>query len=147
LPQQYRGTLADVLRFLRLGGLMFLLGGVAFLLLAGASFGEAVSDSRHAWSAGEVANDLAGGLLFLLLAACAFICFSLSRWKLRGALHRNDFAALHRRLWPAAAAGLILGLALGGVFFFLAYIKVDEIPGLGDRMPMAPAETPGQKAA
>jgi hypothetical protein len=128
LPPQFRGTLADIGRFIGAGSCLFLLGGLVYFVLAVASFGTAVLDSQHTWTAGRAADDAVGGLLCLVLAAGSCLGFLLSRRKLRGAFRRNDFPALFRRLAPAAAAGLVFGMVLGGVFLFLAYLKVDELP-------------------
>jgi hypothetical protein len=128
LPAQFRGTLADIRRFIGAGELMLLAGGLAFLAFSLASFGAAVVDTRHPWTAGYIADDVLWGILCIGLSAGSLLCLLLSFRKLRGAYNRNDFTALHRRLVLACAAGLVLGLFVGGVFFFLAYIKVDELP-------------------
>jgi len=128
LPAQFRGTLADIRRFIGAGELFLLAGGAGFFLLALARFGAAVADSRHPWSAPVAASDVLWGLLALVLSTGSLICLLLSRRKLRGPYARNDFRMLHRRLVPACAAGLVLGLLFGGVFYFLAYVKVDELP-------------------
>lgn len=130
LPPQFRGTLADIQRFIGAGELVLLAGGLVFFALALAAFGAAVLDTRHPWTAPHVADDVMWGILCIILSAGSFFCLVLSRRKLRGAFLRNDFTALHRRLVPACAAGLVLGLFIGGVLFFLAYIKVDELPAV-----------------
>jgi hypothetical protein len=126
LSPQFRGTLADISRFIGAGELMLLAGGLAFMVFSLASFGAAMVDTRHPWTAMYASQDAMWGILGGLLSASSLLCLVLSRRKLRGALARNDFPALHRRLVLACAAGLVLGLFVGGVFFFLAYIKVDE---------------------
>jgi len=134
LPAQYRGTLADVRRFIWAGEIFLLAGGILFILLGLSAFAAALGDSRHPWSAPDAAADALWGLLALVLSAGALLCLLLSRRKLRGAYARNDFSALHRRLVPACAAGLVLGLFAGGAFYFLAYVKVDELPVVRERM-------------
>jgi len=139
LPAQFWGTLADIRRFIGAGELMLLAGGLAFLFFSLASFGAAVADTRHPWTAPHIADDVMWGILCIVLSAGSFLCLLLSRRKLRGAYIRNDFTALHRRLVLACAAGLVLGLFVGGVFFFLAYVKVDELPEVqAGRFPKKP---------
>jgi hypothetical protein len=132
LPAHFRGMLADIQRFIGAGELLLLAGGLAFFIFSLANIGTAVADSRQPWTAPHVPEDIVWAVLALLLSAGSFLSLLLSRRKLRGAFFRNDFPALGRRLVPACAAGLVLGLFVGGVFFFLAYIKVDELPVVGE---------------
>lgn len=147
LPPQFRGTLADISRFIRVGTFMFLPGGIVYLIFAVVSLGSAIPDSAHSWSSGRVGDDLIGGFLALLLAGASFLGFLLARRKLRGAFRRNDLKALYRRSMPAAVLGLIFGLVIGGVFLFLACVKVDELPGVHEKPAPVSDECAGQKAA
>lgn len=146
LPPQFRGTLADINRFIRAGTFMFLPGGLVYLIFATVSLGSAIADNAHPWTAGRMGDDLISGLLGLLLAGASFASFVLARRKLRGALLRNDFGALYRRSMPAAVVGLVFGLVIGGVFLFLVFVKVDELPGVHQRPAPAVDKGEGQKA-
>jgi hypothetical protein len=140
LPAHFRGMLADIQRFIGAGELMLIAGGLAFFVFSLASIGTAVADSREPWTAPHVPEDIVWAVLALFLSAGSFLSLLLSRRKLRGALARNDFPALGRRLVPACAVGLVLGLFVGGVFFFLAYIKVDELPRVREAKSSEPVE-------
>jgi len=147
LSPQFRGTLADIRRFIRVGTFMFLPGGFVYLIFAIVSLASAIPDSAHSWSFGRVGDDLIGGLMGLVLAGASFLSFVLGRRKLRGAFRRNDFGALYRRSMPAAMAGLLFGLVIGGVFLFMVYVKVDELPGVHQRPAPELDKGAGQKAA
>ena len=128
LPPQFWGTMADIRMFIRNGTFLLFAGSVVYFVLALYGFGIAALDAFNWWTAQRATDALIGGLLALLLSGGSFICVLLSRQKLEEPLRRNDLGALHRRLVFGAAAGLVFGLVLGGLLFYLASVKVEDLP-------------------
>lgn len=128
LPRQFRGTGRDIRRFIRNGTFMFFAGALVYFLTAVYCLGVAFLNAFDPWALQKAADFGVAGFLSLFLSIGAFACVLMSRAKLEEPLRRNDISAVRRRLPVAVAAGLIFGMALGGVLYYLAQVKVGELP-------------------
>jgi hypothetical protein len=146
LPQQFRGTMADIRMFIRNGTFLFFAGAVVYFVVGLYGLGVAALDASNWWTAQRATDHLIGGLLALLLSGGSFICVLLSRQKLEGPLRRNDLGALHRRLATASAAGFLFGLVLGGLLLLLAYVKLEELPFVHPPPVLEPEKTSNHRA-
>ncbi|MGQ9582761.1 MAG: hypothetical protein ACUVV6_04510 [Thermoplasmatota archaeon] len=114
--------------FVSWGTRLFLLGAALYFLLSLFSFASALGSAFLLWRMGRAAEAAVSGLVLLLLSGAALYCFLLGREKLVGASRAGDYVALRRRLLPAVLAGLLFGLALGGILLLIGYIRVEELP-------------------
>ncbi|MEM2869989.1 MAG: hypothetical protein QW379_06180 [Thermoplasmata archaeon] len=141
LPPELRGVVEDVGFFIRLGILLFLIAAGVYFLAALISFASALGSAFLFWRVGKAIEAAVGGVVLLILSTGSLFCFSLGRSKLIVAHTEGDFPALRRRLLPAIFAGLLFGFVLGGLFFLLSFLKLEELPeryrkeggGLGGR--------------
>jgi len=139
LPSQFRGTMADIRMFVCNGTFLFFVGACVYFILAIYGLGVAAVSAFNWWTFEKAVEHAIGGLVALLLSFGSFVCMLVSRQKLEEPLYRNDLGALHRRILPAMIAGFLFGLVLGGIFFFLVNIKLEELPFVH---PAPPAEVP-----